>query len=81
MKSTLIAPSSRALAAIALAEAPLKGIILAGQSNMEGAGKIEGDPNHNGGKGSLSYLVENSKDYTHLKDKNGKWVERDDVSI
>lgn len=81
MKSTLIALSSLALAATALAEAPLKVFILAGQSNMQGAGKIEGDPNRNGGKGSLSYLAENSKDYKHLKDKDVKWVERDDVSI
>lgn len=72
MKSTLIVLTSLALAVTAWAEAPLKVFILAGQSNMEGAGKIEGDPNHNGGKGSLSYLAENSKEYKQLKDKDGK---------
>ena len=51
----------------------VKVFILAGQSNMEGAGKIEGDPKRNGGKGSLSHLVENSKKHKHLKDKDGKW--------
>ena len=48
---------------------------------MEGAGRIEGDPKRNGGKGSLSYLAANSAEHKHLKDKDGKWVARDDVSI
>lgn len=58
--------------------------ILAGQSNMEGAGKIEGDPNRNGGKGSLSHMVDNpaSRDrYAHLRDNDGNWTQRDDVMI
>jgi hypothetical protein len=59
----------------------VKVFILAGQSNMEGAGKIEGDPKRNGGKGSLSHLVENSQKHKHLKDKDGKWSARDDVFI
>ena len=50
----------------------VKLFILAGQSNMEGAGKIEGDPRHNGGKGSLGHLVENSQKDKHLKGKDGK---------
>ncbi len=61
--------------------AKVKVFILAGQSNMEGAGKVEGDPNRNGGKGSLSYLAANSDQHKHLKDKDGKWVGRDDVHI
>ena len=60
---------------------PVKVFILAGQSNMEGAGRVEGDPKRNEGKGSLSYLVENDAKYEHLKDSSGQWVERDDVSI
>ena len=64
--------------------APVRVFILAGQSNMEGAGKIEGDPKRKGGIGSLSYLVENkasAASYKHLKGKDGKWAEREDVSI
>ncbi|NNC87604.1 MAG: sialate O-acetylesterase [Akkermansiaceae bacterium] len=62
-------------------EGPVKVFILAGQSNMEGAGKVEGDPKRAGGKGSLSYLAANEDKYKHLKDQDGKWVERDDVWI
>jgi alpha-galactosidase len=36
---------------------PLKVFILAGQSNMQGQGKVKLDPKHNDGKGSLEYLV------------------------
>src|SRR5271169_3272072 len=36
---------------------PLKVFILAGQSNMQGQGKVTADPKSNGGKGSLQYLV------------------------
>ena len=39
------------------AKSPLKVFILAGQSNMEGQGKIAIDPKRNEGKGSLEYLV------------------------
>ena len=67
--------------AAALPKGPVKVFILAGQSNMEGAGKVEGDPKRNGGKGSLSHLAGNSEKYKHLKDKEGKWIERDDVLI
>ncbi len=59
----------------------VKVFILAGQSNMEGAGRVEGDPNHNEGKGSLSYLAENDPKYKKLRKGSGGWVERDDVSI
>jgi hypothetical protein len=63
---------------------PLKVFILAGQSNMEGAGVIKMDPNRNGGKGSLEYFVKNEKDperFRHVVDSNGKWVVREDVWI
>jgi alpha-galactosidase len=62
----------------------VKVFILAGQSNMEGQGKIAADPKHNGGKGSLQYMVQNpstSARFKHLVDKDGKWVVRDDVWI
>lgn len=59
---------------------PVKVFILAGQSNMEGKGKVEGDPARNEGKGSLSYLAEHDPKYKPLK-RAGKWVERDDVSV
>ncbi len=42
-------------------QCPVKVFILSRQSNMEGAGKIEGASKRNGGKGSLSHLVENSQ--------------------
>lgn len=85
MKRTLLTLLGFAIAtsglAAALPKGPVKVFILAGQSNMEGAGKVEGDPKRNGGKGSLSHLAGNSEKYKHLKDKEGKWIERDDVLI
>lgn len=68
-------------AAFVNAGEPVKVFILAGQSNMEGAGRVEGDPNHNGGKGSLSFLAENDPEYAHLRKGATGWKERDDVSI
>ena len=58
--------------------------ILAGQSNMVGAGEVESNPSRNGGKGSLQWLTENSSTknrYSHLKTDTGAWVQRDDVLI
>ncbi|HUU90159.1 MAG TPA: sialate O-acetylesterase [Phycisphaerae bacterium] len=78
-----------AVAAVQPAEAgqagksPVKVFILAGQSNMEGAGAIKGSE-RNGGKGSLEYLVKDpatAKQFAHTVDKDGKWVVRDDVWI
>jgi len=63
---------------------PLKVFVLAGQSNMEGQGAIASNPDRNGGKGSLEYLVKaptTAPRFKHLLDKNGKWVVRDDVWI
>ena len=63
---------------------PLKVYILAGQSNMEGAGAIKLNPKRNEGKGSLEYVV---KDPTmtartkHTVDAEGKFVVRKDVWI
>ena len=63
---------------------PVKVFILAGQSNMEGAGMIKADPARNGGKGSLEYLVKEpttADRFKHLVDEEGDWVVRDDVWI
>ena len=38
---------------------PVKVFILAGQSNMEGHGFVAADPQRNGGRGSLEFLVKN----------------------
>ncbi len=63
---------------------PLKVFILAGQSNMQGAGVIKMDPKRNGGKGSLEYFVKNANNpaqFRHVVDADGRWVVRDDVWI
>ncbi|MBK8975916.1 MAG: sialate O-acetylesterase [Planctomycetes bacterium] len=63
---------------------PLKVFILAGQSNMEGAGMIRADSRRNGGQGSLEYLVRDpatAERYAYLVDDSGAFVERDDVWI
>lgn len=70
--------------ALQAADKPVKVFILAGQSNMEGAGFVNADPRRNGGKGSLEFLVKDSATadkFKHLVDKDGKWVVRDDVWI
>ena len=76
------------LAPFALAGAqdspPVQVFILAGQSNMEGAGAIEGDLERNGGMGSLRHLVEDPAQaarFGHLVDDQGGWAVRDDVWI
>jgi hypothetical protein len=60
--------------------------VLAGQSNMQGHGVVEMDhPQHyNGGKGNLVWSMQHStsKDQMqHLRDGDGKWAEREDVTI
>jgi len=67
-------------------KSPVKVFILAGQSNMQGQGVVDMDDpvNYNGGKGNLEYVMKhspNAKLYKHLKDKDGKWVVRDDVWV
>ncbi|MCA9079452.1 MAG: hypothetical protein KDA58_02790 [Planctomycetaceae bacterium] len=65
------------------ADKPLKVFILAGQSNMEGAGVIKADPSRNGGQGSLEFLAKSQPDapYAKLRDADGNWREREDVWI
>jgi len=61
-------------------KAPVKVFILAGQSNMEGFGTVEGEDR----KGTLRYLVRDPATagrYKHLIDQEGKWVVRDDVWV
>jgi hypothetical protein len=76
----------------AAAPAPVKVFILAGQSNMEGHGKVEmgRDPEATGPKakevkggiGCLRYLVKNDpKKYGGIVDAKGDWNVRDDVWI
>jgi alpha-galactosidase len=63
---------------------PVRVFILAGQSNMEGAGQIKADPKRNGGKGSLEFLVKDAataKYFAPLVDSAGQWRTRDDVWI
>jgi alpha-galactosidase len=63
---------------------PVRIFILAGQSNMEGAGQIQADPKRNGGKGSLEFLVKDAasaKHFAPLVDAAGQWRTRDDVWI
>ena len=58
-------------------KSPLKIFLLAGQSNMEGQGIIDGM-----GKGTLETLSKNPESaprYKHLLDKDGKWAVREDV--
>lgn len=63
---------------------PLKVFILAGQSNMEGHGRVAADPKVNDGKGSLEWLVKNpatASRFKHLVNEAGEWTARDDVWI
>jgi len=65
-------------------KSPVKVFILAGQSNMEGQGKIVLDPEKNAGKGTLEYLAKDpaaAAQFRHLVDASGRWVTRDDVWI
>jgi Carbohydrate esterase, sialic acid-specific acetylesterase len=69
---------------VAAATKPVKVFILAGQSNMEGAGQIKADPKRNGGQGSLEFLVKDAataKRFAPLLDVAGNWRVRDDVWI
>ena len=65
-------------------DAPVKVFLLAGQSNMVGAGQIKANADRNGGQGSLEWMVESSPlkaKVRGLRDASGDWVERDDVRI
>lgn len=68
--------ASLLIASTAQAEPPVKVYILAGQSNMQGKGGLDGDDGN-----SLRSLVngETKKDYQFLVQDDGEWVERKDV--
>ena len=75
-----------ATASLRAADKRIRVFILAGQSNMEGQGVVAYDhpKYYNSGKGNLVWSMKNSKSAAlmkHLKDADGKWVERDDVRI
>ena len=62
----------------------VKVFVLAGQSNMEGHGKVAAEQQANGGKGSLEWLVADpamADKYSGLVDGQGDWIERSDVQI
>jgi len=62
----------------------VKVFILAGQSNMQGHGKVAADLEANDGRGSLEWLVKNpatAERFGHLMDEDGQWIARDDVQI
>ena len=79
---------SKAVAQEEMQASPLKPVrvfVLAGQSNMEGAGVIGGkSKQRNAGQGTLDFLV-NSSDrrgkYQHTIDSDGNWRVRNDVWI
>ena len=65
------------------AQAKLKVFILAGQSNMEGAGQININSRaQNKGVGTLEFMVKHApKKYGHLQMKTGGWNVRTDVFV
>lgn len=67
----------------AQAQNPVKVFILAGESNMEGQGRVEtGVGDVVGAIGGLRYQVNNDPvNYGHLLDPGGNWATRDDVWI
>ncbi len=69
-------------AAASAEDPPVRIFILAGQSNMVGAGQVKANPERNGGQGSLEWLVDASPEkYAHLRNADGEWAVRDDVRI
>ncbi|MCH1440139.1 MAG: sialate O-acetylesterase [Rubripirellula sp.] len=62
----------------------VKVFVLAGQSNMQGHGKVNAEPRANDGKGSLEWLARNPKTahkYGSLVNAAGDWKKRSDVQI
>ncbi len=70
--------------AVAAEKKRLNVFILAGQSNMEGHGFVAADPQRNGGRGSLEFLLRNPATAPHFATyaaADGQWRKRDDVWI
>ena len=81
---TLACSLSASVCAAQQAEVPIQVFILAGQSNMEGQGVVDlyHPEYYNSGRGTLLHVLsdpEKVKVYQHIRDKEGKWVVRDDV--
>lgn len=75
---------SAVAAALAADTPPVKVFILAGQSNMEGHGRIPADFDHREGRGTLEYLIDSpasAEQFATLVDDAGEWRIRDDVWI
>ncbi len=73
-----------AVAAEAAGKDPVKVFILAGQSNMEGHGIVEADPQRNAGAGSLEHFVKQpntAQCFRRVARPDGGWVVRDDAWI
>lgn len=84
LTALLLLPGGATLSAFEEEPQPLKVFILAGQSNMVGAGVVQSKPERNEGRGSLEYLVKSAatkQRYAHLVDEQGAWIERGDVWI
>ncbi len=60
-------------------KSPLKVFVLAGQSNMEGHGVIQGKPGQNGTLETLTQEPASAARYKQLRDKDGNWIVRHDV--
>jgi hypothetical protein len=66
------------------ADGRVRVFVLAGQSNMVGAGQVVMNTDRNGGKGSLEWLTQDrttASRFAHLIDEDGEWVSREDVQI
>ena len=84
LATLLLLVVSRHGMADASGDASVKVFVLAGQSNMVGAGQIKANPERNDGQGSLEWMVESSPlkaKVRGLRDASGEWVEREDVRV
>jgi alpha-galactosidase len=73
-----------ALSAAATADPTVKVFVLAGQSNMQGHGRVAAEEERNQGKGSLEWLAkrpDSGPRFRSLIDDEGNWLARDDVQI
>lgn len=73
-----------ACSAATAADLTVKVFVLAGQSNMQGHGRIAAEEERNQGKGSLEWLAkrpDSEPRFQALIDDKGKWIAREDVQI
>ncbi len=72
------------LSAATAADPTVKVFVLAGQSNMQGHGRVAAEEERNQGKGSLEWLAKREggePKFQSLIDEEGNWIARDDVQI